>query len=170
MNLFSQLLPRFGALGILLGLSSFFSGAETALFSLSRVQVKRMAEGTRSERMVTRLLAHPQHLLSTILLGNMVVNVVIASLVASTADQLFAGGGVAAALGASTFLLLVFGAVPPKTFAVAHAAAVSRAVALPLLFFSRLGTPVRLLVRWISNCFMELFTTEGTVRGERRTR
>jgi CBS domain containing-hemolysin-like protein len=169
-NQFIQLLPRLGALGVLLGLSAFFSGAETSLFSLSRVQVKRMAEGNRFERTATRLLAHPQHLLSTILLGNMLVNVMIASLVASMASQLFAGSGIAIAIGMSTFLLLVFGEVTPKTFAVSHAAVVSQVVAVPLLFFGRLVTPIRIVLRWISNSFMHLFSSMGSVPWERMTR
>ena len=68
---------------ILLCLSASFSGAETALLSLSRSEVHRMSQGTRSERAVCDLLKHPQQMLSTILLGNLFVNVFLASLCAA---------------------------------------------------------------------------------------
>ena len=150
------LFPYFIGLLVLLALSGFFSGSETALFSLSRSQVKRLSEGTRADRAVHELLQQPQRLLSAILVGNMLVNVMLASLVASLAGRLFASKGVGVAIGVSTVLLLVFGEVTPKTIAVHHAPLVARLTALPLRSFSRLITPVRIVLRLVTNAALSL--------------
>ncbi len=135
-----------GGLTVLLFLSGFFSGSETALFSLSRTQARRMRNGSVGERFATRLLRRPQQLLSTLLLGNMLVNIMAASLVASLARRFFGDRGVGVAIAVSATLLLVFGEVTPKTLAVRHAAAFARAVSGPLWLFSRLVAPIRLAV------------------------
>ncbi len=147
MNAFVALLPYLVGLSILLALSAFFSGSETALFSLTRAQAKRMSEGTRLERAVHELLQQPQRLLSSILVGNMLVNVMLASVIGSLSGRLLAGRGIGAAIGITTALLLIFGEVTPKTIAVRHAAVLSRVAALPLLWFSRAITPIRVVLR-----------------------
>jgi CBS domain containing-hemolysin-like protein len=150
-----ELLPQLGGLVVLLVLSAFFSGSETALFSLSRAQGRRLREsGGRTGRAVGRLLARPRRLLITILVGNMVVNVASASLVAATATTLLGARGVGVAIGVTTLLLLLFGEVTPKTFAVRHAVALSRVVALPLLWFCVLILPVRFVLRHITNAVL----------------
>jgi putative hemolysin len=96
-------------LGFLLSLSAFFSGSETALFSLSKIQVERLRQGTgKGSTIVARLLDTPRRLLITILVGNMFVNVASASLVASLAITLLGnkGAGAAVAVGVTTILLL----------------------------------------------------------------
>ncbi|MFP4057505.1 MAG: hemolysin family protein [Candidatus Brocadiia bacterium] len=147
-----MMLPQLGVLAVLLALSAFFSSSETALFSLSRVQVQRLRlSGGRSGRAVARLLALPRRLLITILVGNMVVNVAASSVVAATATALLGSKGVGVAIGLTTLLLLLFGEVTPKTFAVRHAEGLSRAVALPLLWFCQAILPLRVVLRHITN-------------------
>jgi CBS domain containing-hemolysin-like protein len=136
-------------LAFLLLLSASFSGSETALFSLSRTEARRMREGTAAERAITRLLAEPQRLLSTLLVGNMLVNVTTASLIAGLARRLLGERGLPYAIGISTALLLLFGEVTPKTVAVRHAPAFSRLLALPLLWFSSVVKPLRLVLRLV---------------------
>lgn len=152
-----EFLPHLLGLAVLLVLSGFFSGAETALFSLTRVQARRMREGTPGERAATGLLREPQRLLSTLLVGNMAVNVMTASIVASLARRLFAGGGIGVAIGVSTFLLLVFGEVTPKTVAVRHARIFARVVSMPLRVMSRVITPVRIVLRWVTTGALRVF-------------
>jgi len=165
--MFAELLPQFGGLALLLVLSAFFSGSETALFSLSRVQVQRLREsGGRSARAVADLLAFPRRLLITILVGNMVVNVAAASLVAALATSLLGDKGVGVAIGATTLFLLLFGEVTPKTLAVRHAEAIARAVALPLLGFSKLIFPVRVVLRHITNAILFVLR-QGHIQSER---
>ena len=150
------LLAQLGALAVLLALSAFFSGSETALFSLSRVQVARLRErGGRTGRAVADLLGRPRRLLITILVGNMVVNIATASLLAVVAARTALGRwGVAVAIAASTALLLVFGEVTPKTFAVRNEEAFSRFAALPLLGLSRVLWPIRVVLRAITTAVL----------------
>jgi len=151
-----DLLPRLVWLAVLLALSAFFSGSETALFSLSRMQVQRLREsGGRTGRAVADLLSLPRRLLITILVGNMVVNTTAASVVAVMVTTSPLGKeGVWVAIVGTALLLLVFGEVTPKTLAARKAEALSRAVALPLLWFSVAIFPVRRVLRYITNAVL----------------
>ena len=155
MSTLVALIPQLIGLLVLLGLSGFFSGSETALFSLSRARAKRLSTGSRAQRTVTRLLHRPQRLLRTLLVGNMLVNIMVASIIASLAGRL-PGRGVGIAIALSTFLLVVFGEVTPKTIAVNHADAFARAVALPLEVFSRLIAPLRFMLGTVSEALLSL--------------
>lgn len=141
---------------VLLAFSAFFSGSETALFSITRAQARRMRQGTPGERAVTRLLRHPDRLLSTIVVANMIVNVLLASVVATLARRHLDEVGVALAIVASTVALVVFGEVMPKTVAVYHASAFARVVALPLVFLGTLLTPIRFILQRATNVVLAL--------------
>ena len=111
----------FGLLIVLLMLSAFFSGSETALMSLNRYQLRHKArEGHRGARLAERLLKRPDRLIGLILLGNNLVNFFAASLVGVTAFKI--GGEPAAALGAVglTLVVLIFSEAAPKTLAALH--------------------------------------------------
>ncbi len=86
-----QCFPASGAIVVLLGLSAFFSGSETALMSLSRAQVKRMSNGSAGEKAAYTLLREPQRLLAIVLVGNLFVNVLLTSLCASLLSALLVG-------------------------------------------------------------------------------
>ncbi len=85
--------PVSGAIVVLLFLSAFFSGSETALMSLSRAQVKRMSNGTAGEKAAFRLLREPQRLLAIVLVGNMFVNVLLTTFCASLLSGMLMGVG-----------------------------------------------------------------------------
>ncbi len=122
---------------LLLMLSAFFSGSETALMSLNRYQLRHKARhGHRGARLAEYLLGRPDRLIGLILLGNNLVNFYAASLVAVFAFKL--GGEPAAALGAVvlTLVVLVFAETAPKTLAAMHPERVAFPAALvyyPLL-------------------------------------
>jgi len=144
-------------LGFLLFLSAFFSGSETALFSLSKTQVERLRQGTgKGGRTAAQLLDTSRRLLITILVGNMFVNVASASLVASIATSLFGSKGVGLAIGVTTMLLLVFGEITPKTVAVHNAESISKLVAYPIRIFSKAIFPIRVVLRSMTNYLMLL--------------
>ncbi len=106
---------------ILLLLSAFFSGSETALMSLNRYQLRHKArEGHRGARLAEKLLSRPDRVIGLILLGNNLVNFSAASLVAIIAFQI--GGEPAVAIGTIilTLLVLVFSEAAPKTLAAMH--------------------------------------------------
>ena len=166
MNDLLQFLPAGLGLTILLALSGFFSGSETALFSLSRSKAKQMATGTRGDRAAYRMLQAPQGLLSTLLVGNMVVNILLTSVTASLLARIVqTQGAFATALNILivTPLLMIFGELTPKTVACGHARQFSRLAAPPLLLFSRLIGPVRLVLRWVTGVIL-------TVLGQRDAR
>lgn len=142
-------------LGLLLFLSAFFSGSETALFSLSKTQRERFRQGTvRSGMIAARLLDTPRKLLITILVGNMFVNVAAASLIASFAIAILGNKGAGVAAGVTIILLLIFGEVTPKTIAVHNAETISRLVARPIQLFSKLIFPLRITLRVVTNFLM----------------
>lgn len=156
MNGISALLHLMG-LALLLSLSAFFSGSETALFSLSKSQVERLRQGTvKSGTRVAELLDTPRKLLITILVGNMFVNVAAASLVASFAVALLGNKGVGAAIGVTTILLLVFGEITPKTIAVHNAEHISLIIAYPIQLFSKMIFPLRITLRFVTNSLVRL--------------
>ncbi|NLF93573.1 MAG: HlyC/CorC family transporter [Oligosphaeraceae bacterium] len=91
MEIFANYLPISTAILVLLAFSAFFSGSETAIMSLSRAQVKRMANGTLGERAAYRLLKLPQRLLAIVLVGNMLVNVLLTALCATLLSRIMLG-------------------------------------------------------------------------------
>ena len=117
-------IPLEGQLGILLVLlllSAFFSGSETALMSLNRYQLRHKAsEGHRGAMLAERMLQRPDRLIGLILLGNNLVNFSAASLVTIMALQI--GGEPAAFVGAIllTLIVLIFSEAAPKTLAALH--------------------------------------------------
>lgn len=146
-----EVFPGLLSVASLLALSAFFSSSETALFSLTRSQVARMRVGGRGERAAATLLDDPQRLLSTIIIGNLFVNVFLVSIMADLADLLFGPAGVKFSVIPSTILLLVFGEVTPKTLAVGKAAALSRLVSLPLSLLAVIFSPLRLMLKTAAN-------------------
>ena len=151
--LFDQF-PKLIVLFVLLACSAFFSGSETALFSLTREELHRMRRrGSRSGRLILALLDDQQGLLSTILLGNMVVNVTFYSISAFLLLEIAhrVSQGAAAASGvASLLIVIIFGEVSPKGIAVGHPLGFSRVVAPPLYLFHAVVRPVSAALKWIA--------------------
>ncbi len=132
----------------LLALSGFFSGSETALFSLSTARLRELGKGgAPSDRALARLMESPRRVLVTILLGNLVVNTLASALASAAIIRATgsAGLGVVVATVTMTFLLLVVGEIAPKTVAYRNAEPVARFVARPLLWLGRALAPVRWL-------------------------
>jgi len=106
---------------ILLLFSAFFSGAETAFFSLNRTSLEVIAKRGARGRAVSQLLDKPRSLLVTILLGNLLVNIASTSIVTAVAVEMMGGKGIGVAIVLMTFLILVFGEILPKSFALKYA-------------------------------------------------
>lgn len=144
---------RILALMALLAASAFFSGSETALFSLDAVQLRALRSKGAAARHLAALLSTPSQILSTILIGNTLVNVVLASVAYSLFRLIPTGpiGSAPAAMVATTCLVLVFGEISPKRLAVRNPLAIAAAIAPPLWFFHRLFTPLRLMLGVIAS-------------------
>ena len=135
---------------ILLFLSGFFSSAETALFSISQTKARHLAkDGGRAGALICEMKENPHRLLTTILIGNNVVNVGAASLATSLTIGVFPGYAVGIATGAMTFLILVFGEVFPKSIATRNNVLIGRLVIYPIYWLSILFYPVLLFLNFI---------------------
>ena len=131
------------ALAVLLILSGLFSATETALFSLSKIQLRRLKEARPAQSaLIAQLLDSPRRTLNTILTGNMLVNITTSALVTETVMCVSGQKGLGVSIGLATFLLLVFGEVTPKTFAISHAESLSCFISRPLYLFSKIVSPV----------------------------
>ncbi len=170
------LVGQFLALVFLLALSAFFSASETALTSLGKLKTKSLIERKKS---LSAWLNNPNSLLTTILVGNNIVNISAAVLLTFILIQLFgettAGKIGAISTGMMTFLILVFGEIAPKTYARENAEKVAlRAIELLSFFFYILFPLVKLFLfiagQIIRVCGgekkrFEPFMTEDELRG-----
>jgi len=133
-------------LPVLLAASAFMSGSETALFAMSRQQLNRLRQTEHpSARMVLRLRGRPSVLLSTVLLANIAVNILLYSILAVTVARL--GGESAiltAGLGMAGFFLVLTGAeILPKLLAFALSDRLALLVAMPIRVLEIVTSPVR---------------------------
>ena len=111
-----------GAIGLLIALSSFFSGSETALTAASRPRIHHLAgAGDRRARAVARLIDDRERLIGAVLLGNNAVNILATALATSVLISFVGDAGVAYATIGMTLVILVFAEVLPKTYAIRDA-------------------------------------------------
>jgi len=139
-------------LGFLLILSGFFSGSETALFSLSKIEKRRL--GSRHPfigKTVDYLLKHPRRTLITILIGNMVVNTVAIVMATFLSVQAFGAAGLTFTIVVFTFVLLFVGEILPKVFAIRNNMLIAEYSAVPLHWLAKIIFPIRWVVRVISD-------------------
>ena len=137
----------FIAVVICLCLSAFFSGAEIAFFSISESKLRTLSEeGRKSAKLALRLRSNPQRLLSTILIGNNLVNILAASLTTLLTIRLFGIETVAIATGILTFLVLMFGEIVPKSLCQKYAETAVQVMAYPVYWFERLFSPALYLL------------------------
>ncbi|MGM0602328.1 MAG: hemolysin family protein [Bacillota bacterium] len=102
-------------LAALLFFSAFFSGSETAFMAVNRIKIKeRVQRGDDKASRVDKLLNNQTKLLTTILIGNNLVNIAASSIATALAIRLFGNKGIGIATGAVTLLILVFGEITPK--------------------------------------------------------
>jgi putative hemolysin len=139
-----SLFARSLLLVFLLLCSAFFSACEVAFFSLNSLQLNEMLEKKgRLGRLVNSLLEKPRELLVTIYIGNEFANIAISVVITSVAISLFGGIGVGIAIGMSTFLLLVFGDIIPKSISIKFAQPYSLFSAYPLMAFAKFVQPAQ---------------------------
>lgn len=103
---------------VLIFMSAYFSASETGMMTLNRYRLKHLAkQGNRSAIRVEKLLKHPDKLLSLVLIGNNLINIVASALATIIGMRLYGNAGVAMATGILTFVILIFAEVMPKTLA-----------------------------------------------------
>ena len=141
---------QFVVLFVLLLLSGFFSSAETALFSISKAKAIHLAKqkGT-TNKLIKKMKADPHRLLSTILIGNNLVNVGASAIATALTIDLFESHAVGIATGVMTFLILIFGEIFPKPIATRNNILIARLVIFPLYWLSILFTPLIVFLNFI---------------------
>ncbi|SLN27250.1 HlyC/CorC family transporter [Ruegeria meonggei] len=147
-----------GAILLLLILSGFFSGSETALTASSRGKLRAQADkGSRGAQKALDITDDNERLIGSVLLGNNLVNILAASLATAMFTRLFGESGVALATLVMTLLVLIFAEVLPKTYAITNAekaaALVAPIISVVVTVFSPVVAAVRLLVRGVLRLF-----------------
>ena len=147
-----------GAILVLLVLSAFFSGSETALTAASRGKLRSAADrGDRGAEGALKVTEDSERLIGSVLLGNNLVNILATSLATALFTRAFGESGVALATLVMTFLVLIFAEVLPKTYAITNAETAARRVARPISMIVTVFAPVvgfvRLLVRGVLRVF-----------------
>jgi CBS domain containing-hemolysin-like protein len=147
----TQMLPeQIVVLSALLLLSGFFSSAETALFSISKAKAIHLAkEKGYANSLIKKMKDDPHRLLSTILIGNNVVNVGASALATAITIDLVTSNAVGIATGVMTFLILIFGEIFPKSIATRNNVLIAQLVILPLYWLSVLFAPVIFMLNFI---------------------
>jgi putative hemolysin len=143
---------------ICLLLSAFFSSSETAFISIQKLRLEHLVSTkVRGARRVARLIERPDKLLSTVLLGNTLVNTAAAALATALAITYWPEQGVLIATIGVTIILLIFAETTPKTIAAHHAERLAIALARPIEFVSWLFTPLVIALSWIVSGFTRMF-------------
>ncbi len=147
-----------GIIVLLLLLSAFFSGSETALTAVSRGRMHQMeVDGSRAARNVNRLVADREPLIGALLLGNTFVNILASSLATALLEARLGPRTVAVTTLIMTLVILVFAEVLPKTLAIARTDPVALAVATPVRRVVAVLWPIVAAVQWLVWRVLSLF-------------
>ncbi|MFA5334378.1 MAG: hemolysin family protein [Candidatus Omnitrophota bacterium] len=157
-----QFIPLLISLGILILFSAFFSMSETALISLNKIKLRHMiSKGVKNAKLVQQLVSKPEKLITSILVGNNLVNTAI-SVIGAIIFVFFLGEkmGMVAATVAVTITLLVFGEIIPKMYAVQRSEKVSLAIAKPIRLLVIVLNPVAKFFTKLGNGAIKMFGGE----------
>lgn len=157
---------QFLALIILICLSAFFSSAETSMTTVNKIRIQSLAEqGDKRAKILLTVIEDSGKLLSTILIGNNIVNISASSLATALTMRLFGNAAVSISTGILTLLVLIFGEITPKTMASLYSEkmALSYARIIHLLMF--LLTPVIFLINKLAKGVLTLLRVDDSVKG-----
>ena len=149
-------------LSILLLLSAFFSGSETAFFSLTGLERDSLRKKSSSYllRILESLFSTQNQMLITILTGNMLVNIFTASIGESLGRDIFSGKSELFSIIIITLILLLVGEMTPKNIAIRHSRGFVRLSAPALFYLHRFLTPLRLLLNGVTYVLLRLFPSK----------
>ena len=151
---------------VLLGLSAFFSSAETSLTTANKIRIRSLAEdGNRRAKTLLKITDNSGKMLSAILIGNNIVNLSAASLTTSLAYS-FGGSMVAIASGILTVLILLFGEITPKTMATIHAEKMALVYAPVISLFMKIMTPFIFLINGLSMGVLLLLRVDPNAKND----
>ena len=143
---------------LLICLSAFFSGAEIGMMSLNRYRLRHLVKKKNKQAIrVNQMLARPEKLLSVILIGSTLSNIVSSTLATLIGQRLYGDAGVAIATVLLTLVILVFSEVVPKTLAALHPQKIAFLTSLPLKTLQAVLSPLVYSVSWFANHFLRCF-------------
>jgi len=145
------------ALAALIGLSGFFSGLEVALVGTTQATVERLVKDkVKGSKSLQKLKSNPGWMMSSVNLGNNLVNIGSASLATVVSIEFFGENGMGIAVGVMTFLIIIFGEVTPKTYCNANATKISLRFSKVLLTFSYVFYPAVWVLEKISRGIIKI--------------
>ena len=157
----------FSVLGVLIILSAFFSGSETALMTLNRYRLQHLVKSKhRGALKAQQLLQRPDRLIGLILLGNNFVNILASSLATIIALRMFGEAGIAAAAFMLTLVILIFAEVAPKTLAATHPEKLAFPASWVFVPLLKLLYPFVWIVNTIANRLLRIFGVNPENRNE----
>ena len=145
-------------LAFLLFLSGFFSSAETAFTTVSAIKIRQLIEeGNKQARLVDKIIENKSKMLSAILIGNNLVNIISSALATIIAQRLFGEFAISFATGILTILVLIFGEITPKTLATIHSLKLALFYSNIIYGLMFILTPVIFIINFLANSLMRLF-------------
>ena len=155
---------------ILVLLSAFFSSAETAMTTVSRIRIQTLVEqGNKRAKILSKVIEDSGKLLSTILIGNNIVNMSASSLMTVMVADLFGSTAVGVGTGIITLLILIFGEITPKTLATIHSEGLSLSYAPIIYGLMKIITPIIFLVSKLANGVMLLLRIDPNAQNNTMT-
>jgi len=147
----------FTLLAALILISAFFSSSETSMLSLNRYRLKHlMGSGHKGARRASKLLERPDQLISIILIGNNLVNILASAIATVIAIRLYGDAGIAVATIALTLIVLIFAEITPKTVAALHPEKLAFPFSLILLPLLKLFRPLVWAINSVTNGLLKL--------------
>lgn len=142
---------------ILILLSAFFSGSEIGMMSLNRYRLRHLVRKKNKKAIrVNDMLLRPDKLLSVVLIGNTLANIVASAVATLIGQRMYGETGVVAATILLTLVILVFSEMAPKTLAAIHPQQVAFAVSLPLKIMQTILAPLVQAVSWVTNFLLRM--------------
>jgi Mg2+/Co2+ transporter CorB len=142
---------------VLVVLSGFFSAAEIGMMSINRYRLRFLVKKKNKRAIrVNQLLAHPDRLLSVVLIGNTLANIIASMAVTLIGQHLYGDVGVAIATVLLTIIILVFSEMTPKTLAALYPQQVAFACSFPLMILQLIFSPMVRLISWVANGILRM--------------
>ncbi|HEN3381599.1 TPA: HlyC/CorC family transporter [Yersinia enterocolitica] len=149
---------------IMVVVSAYFSASETGMMTLNRYRLRHLSkQGNRAARRVEKLLRRPDRLISLVLIGNNLVNILASALATIVGIRLYGNAGVAIATGVLTFVVLIFAEVMPKTIAALYLERVAFPSSVLLAPLQKIMLPLVWLLNTITRGLMRLCGIRGNV-------